>query len=111
MEQQNSAREKILKKVRNALIEASDNPYTQVDFEAAIFETPEALDIQFAEVFNSNGGHFVYCENPKDFSAQISALCKEKEWDKVLIQDPDLKVLFDKTGFDQFELKETLSAN
>lgn len=114
MENQNSAREKLLKKVRNALLEQSDNPYNHADFEAPLFKESQALDIEFAEQFNANGGQFIYCEDPKDFIVQLEAIRQENNWNGIHIMDDDLRLLFEKTGFDHYSLEyseETSQAN
>jgi len=104
MEHQNTAREKILKKVRNALLSPTENPYNHVDFEADLYDYKEDLDVLFAQQFNLNGGQFIYCENPKDFTVQLDELRKAKGWEKIQIVDEDLVSLFDKCSFKHFKI-------
>jgi len=104
MEQQNTAKEKILKKVRKALLEPTENPYNNADFESELFENKEELDICFAQMFSENKGYFIYCQDPKDFTLQLHNLIQQEGWDKIKIMDDDLQNLFEKTGFDNYEL-------
>ena len=66
--QEATPKERMLKKIRKALIEKAENPFPKFEDTEAIFaSSPELLEIQFAEAFNKVNGQFVYCEDEKDF--------------------------------------------
>ena len=73
--QEATPKERMLKKIRKALIEKAENPFPKFEDTEAIFaSSPELLEIQFAEAFNKVNGQFVYCEDEKDFLLQLNGL-------------------------------------
>ena len=90
--QEITSREKILKKIRNALINKSDKPAIAVDYESDIyFNVDETLDLVFAEEFTKIAGKFVYCQNENEFIALLKSLISEKKWGKIYCIDELLK--------------------
>jgi len=85
---ESTAREKVLKNVRNALINKLENPYPDIDFDKSVYsDKNEPLDITFAEEFTNVAGKFVFCENEKDFKSQLKLLFEEKKWKSVFCLD------------------------
>ncbi|MEI6766540.1 MAG: lactate utilization protein [Bacteroidota bacterium] len=94
-----TSREKILKKVRNASINAAENLYTEVDTTSPIYpEMAETADISFAQAFTAISGNFVYCENTAEIISNLSELIKEKEWDHLYCFEKSLAALLTKGG-------------
>ena len=62
-------KEKLLKKIRNALINTTiETKDYAVDFDSAIqTETDDSLEIQFAKSFTQSGGKFVFCIDENEF--------------------------------------------
>ncbi len=90
--QETTSREKILKKIRNALINKSDNPALTVDYESDIyFNSDETLDLVFAKEFTNIAGKFVYCQHENEFITLIKSLIKEKNWENIHCMDEALK--------------------
>ena len=89
MEDSTTSREKILKKVRKALIAtAKDELPGNIDFDSPIYETPnEPLEIMFAQQFTKLNGKFVFCEDEKDFLINLKALIFENKWENVHVID------------------------
>ncbi len=86
-----TSREKILKKIRNALISKEEIPYPDIDFEDSVFkELEESLEINFAQEFNNAGGQFVYCDNEQDFLDNLRFLISNNKWENILTLDPGL---------------------
>jgi L-lactate dehydrogenase complex protein LldG len=76
-----TSREKILKKVRKALIHKTTQDIPDVDLESNIYAIPdEPMEILFAQKFTKLNGKFVFCESDRDFAANLQALLKENEW-------------------------------
>lgn len=72
---ESTTREKVLKRVRNALISKTANPYPEIDMGAAIYEPiTEPLDITFAEELTKVGGKFIYCENMDEMLSTLNLL-------------------------------------
>ena len=63
---ESTSKEKVLKKVRNALINKLENPFKDVDFTSNVFfQQKEGPEVEFATKLVENGGTFIYCENEK----------------------------------------------
>ncbi|MEI6577413.1 MAG: LUD domain-containing protein [Bacteroidota bacterium] len=79
--EESTSKEKVLKSIRNALINVAENPFPQVDFTKAIFkEFEDSLDVSFATEFTRVGGKFVYCEDEDDFIQSYRILSEQSEW-------------------------------
>lgn len=90
--EESTTREKVLKKVRHALIYKTDNPFPQVDFESPIYKPlSDTPDVNFAEVFTSLGGIFIYCENENELELSLKGLHAECEWNNVFCSDPEIQ--------------------
>lgn len=76
-----TSREKILKKVRKALIHKTTQETPDVDLESNIYNIPdEPMEILFAQKFTKLNGKFVFCESEKEFAEHLASLCKEHSW-------------------------------
>jgi L-lactate dehydrogenase complex protein LldG len=92
-----TAREKVLKSIRNALISKLENPYPDVDFDSPVFEQlDEAPEIVFAQEFIKVGGKFVYCSNDAEFAGSLNSVMRENRWDSVHCIDVPLQDLLRK---------------
>ncbi|MBI4946492.1 MAG: LUD domain-containing protein [Bacteroidetes bacterium] len=81
MHQETTTKEKILKKVRKALIQKSSST-ANIDFDSDIYQkAEEPLEIIFAQQFTKLNGKFIYCENEKELSENLSMLMEENKWD------------------------------
>jgi len=89
-------REKVLKKIRDAIIDKSDNPYQNIDFESSVYSTSaDSLDIIFAEAFNESNGSFIYCADEKEFLNNFHYLATQKNWQNIFCFDDDLTELLE----------------
>jgi L-lactate dehydrogenase complex protein LldG len=83
-----TSREKILKHVRDALIEKTEPPFPILDQESPVFtEMTEPLDVSFAEALIRIGGKFVYCESEDEFTGTLKSFILEKDWGVLYCQD------------------------
>lgn len=97
--EESTSREKVLKKVRHALIYKTDNPYPQVDFESPIYtQISETPDVNFAQEFSKVGGVFVYCEDEHELITTLSALNNECKWSDIFCNDPLLQYQLTQAG-------------
>ena len=97
--EESTSREKVLKKIRGALIDKTDPPYPLIDKESNIYkEISEPLDVTFAQEFVNAAGKFVYCEYHDEFIAILQSFIMEKEWPVVFCYDPVLQDLLRKGG-------------
>ncbi|HXA02689.1 MAG TPA: lactate utilization protein [Cytophagaceae bacterium] len=86
------SREKILKKVRKALLTRKPT-VPEPDFNSEIFtKDPEKdLSVIFAENFVKAKGEFIYCEDLTDFENSISSLVKIRGLEKIFLLEPVLE--------------------
>ncbi|MFA5244023.1 MAG: LUD domain-containing protein, partial [Pedobacter sp.] len=85
--------EKMLKKIRKALLEKRDNPYPNLEDTPLYEEYNDHLDILFAEQFMAVAGNFVFCENDIQLIENLLQLAEEKGWRKIYCWEPELQKL------------------
>jgi len=89
--EESTTKEKILKSVRNALINKTDNPFKNVDFSGELFHAQkEVPEVEFALNLNEAGGTFIYCDNEKDFLNNLQALMLQEGWKMLTSTDDQL---------------------
>ncbi len=97
--EESTSREKILKRVRNALINKQENPFQSIEFESDIYQKPDdSLDINFAQEFSNADGQFVYCETPADFPINLKILMQQRGWDDVFCLDKSIHYALESEG-------------
>jgi len=97
--EESTSREKILKKIRDALIEKTEPPYPIIDQESSVYvEMTEPLDVTFAEALVRIAGKFVYCESEDEFIGNLKSFILEKDWGVLFCQDPKLHHLLKMGG-------------
>lgn len=109
LDQNTTAKEKILKKVRQALIFKSKAVYANIDLESNVYAQPqehEPLLETFARNFTQVQGQFIYCDNKFDFLDKFLTLVERKKyktlhcWEDALqdqLKDSGIPFVFDKT--------------
>lgn len=77
---ESTQKEKVLKNVRDALVNALDAPFKDVDMDGQVFFQPsdDALDIAFAEEFSKLNGKFIYCANTMELSHALLGILRER---------------------------------
>lgn len=92
--EESTTKEKILKKVRNALISKSENPFKDIDFSSPVYKKlEESPEIQFALNLREAGGQFIYCENDKAIVDNLRTLMKQKGWKQLYSLDEKISNL------------------
>lgn len=77
-------KERMLKSIRKALIEKTDNPYPNLADNGAIFtQSNEMLEVQFAEEFSKINGQFYFCESTGQCIDDIKQLIEDRKWSNV----------------------------
>ncbi len=77
---ESTSKEKVLKNIREALVNSMAPPYESVDLESNVFakQLDEFSEIAFAEAFSAAGGQFVYCGDFEELNLNLRALLEEK---------------------------------
>lgn len=106
-----SAKEGILKNIRKALTQKTEQPYPAYEkVEFAFEQTQEDLSVLFAEKFTSLLGKFSFVENEQELVSQIGDLVDQKGWNEVFCLDENIKsamVSFGFKGFTEKSLKDS----
>jgi L-lactate dehydrogenase complex protein LldG len=85
---ESTSREKVLKKIRNALTDKVPNPFPSLDFESPVYIQPsDSAEINFAHAFTANGGHFVFCENEPALIANLSSFTRDLSLKNIFAAD------------------------
>jgi L-lactate dehydrogenase complex protein LldG len=89
--QESTTREKVLKKIRNALISKTANPYPNLDFDSPVFRmNDEVPELIFAAAFREAGGQFVFCSDMLEFAENLLNLAQSKKWTSLLCVEREL---------------------
>jgi L-lactate dehydrogenase complex protein LldG len=92
-----SSKEKILKKIREALSNPVPLPFPKSEGTDYVFQTQkDDLEILFAEEFTKLLGKFAFCVNEKDMKSQLQQLVAEKKWKNIYcVEERLLKIIDD----------------
>lgn len=97
--EETTSREKVLKKIRGALMSKTDNPYPSLDTESSIYhDFTETKDITFAQEFTKAAGKFIYCENENELKVNLAAVVAENNWQNIFTAEPAIKSLLEEVN-------------
>jgi L-lactate dehydrogenase complex protein LldG len=109
MQDSTTSKEKILKKIRKALIHKSPTEIGDVDKDSEIFAaSEEPLEIQFAQNFSALNGKFVFCENEEEFIESFDFIAKDNDWQNIFCLDQSIKVMLRKGSITFSDKEEDL---
>ena len=105
-----SAKENILKKIRQALSQSTPIPFPQSEGHHSVF-TPatQVPEIEFAEQFTKLQGKFIFCMDHRELAEQLKGLVVHGDLKKLYCREDKLKALLKEHAFDGFsdvELKD-----
>jgi L-lactate dehydrogenase complex protein LldG len=90
--QDTTSREKILKKIRKALLNKSTKELGDVNSEADVFfNTEEPLEIKFAQNFTGASGKFIFCENEQELIENIQFIANDSKLKNIFCVEPKIK--------------------
>lgn len=97
--EESTSKEKVLKKIRDALIEKTEAPFPILDPDTPVF-TPleEPLEINFAEELLKVSGKFVYCESEDEFLSVLQSFILEKDWPVLFCYDDKIQKMLRQGG-------------
>jgi L-lactate dehydrogenase complex protein LldG len=91
-----SAKENILKRIRQALSNPVPVPFPNSEGTASVYQpTPEELEVKFAEEFSALQGKFLYCSNKEELLEGLRSLIQVRGWKetKVVCKEESLRDL------------------
>ncbi|HSQ44902.1 MAG TPA: lactate utilization protein [Ginsengibacter sp.] len=95
-----SSKEKILKKVREALTNPVPLPFPKSEGTNSAFpQQKEDLEITFAEEFTKLLGKFAFCVSEADMKLQLQQLISEKKWTNIFCKEDNLLKIFNDGKF------------
>ena len=103
MNETTTSKEKLLKKIRKALLEKRDNPYPNLEDAPLYPESDELLEVVFAEELIKVSGNFVFCEDEIHLIENIILLAEEKKWRKIYCWEKPLQDLLKKYEYPFYE--------
>jgi L-lactate dehydrogenase complex protein LldG len=98
-----TSKEKLLKKVRKALLEKRDNPYPNLEDLPHYAHSEELPEVLFAEQFTAIAGQFVFCESEVQFIENLLELAEIRKWRKIYCWEPPLQGILNRFGYPFFE--------
>lgn len=97
------AKENILKRIREALINPVPLPFPNSEGNGSVYvQSDEEPVVIFAEEFTKLQGKFAFCANEADLKTQLSNLILEKNWGKVFCKEPELKEMLKSIAVDDY---------
>jgi L-lactate dehydrogenase complex protein LldG len=96
------SKEKILKKIRQALSTTVPVPFPHSEGNESVFQpaTQEA-EVEFAENFTKLQGKFAFCLKETELVQQLQMLIASREWKNIYCREDALKTMFQTNGFAQ----------
>jgi L-lactate dehydrogenase complex protein LldG len=86
-----SAKENILKRIRQALVNPTPVPFPQSEGNSSVYSHPtQDNEIEFAENFGRIQGRFLYCSNTEEMIGQLQQLISQQGWTKVFCREKGL---------------------
>ena len=83
-----TAKENIMKRIKEALLKPVPLPFPDREKEENIFvENNEDLAVLFAKEFKALQGNFCFCENKEAFKNSLAKLIAEKNWTKIFYKE------------------------
>lgn len=94
-----TAKERMLKKIRQALLHKRENPYPDFEDTPLYMDEGESLDVVFAGALTAAGGHFIYCDGEIDLIDNLIAFVEENKVSKLALWETGLQNFLGKYGF------------
>jgi L-lactate dehydrogenase complex protein LldG len=93
-----SAKENILKKIRQALVNPTPVPFPQSEGNSSVYTAPtQENEIEFAENFSRISGRFIYCADIAELNVQLEQLITSQTWAQVYCREPQLLSMLEKS--------------
>jgi len=103
MKENTTSKERLLKKIRKALLERRDNPYPNLEELPLYAPASEIPEVVFAEQFTAVSGQFVFCEDEMQFIENLLTLAEQRNWRKIYCWEQPLKDILNTYEYPFFE--------
>jgi L-lactate dehydrogenase complex protein LldG len=90
------AKENILKKIRQALVNPTPVPFPQSEGNSSVYSaSTQENEIEFAENFGRISGRFIYCADDAEMTVQIQQLITSNSWTQVFCRESGLLTILE----------------
>ena len=90
------AKENILKRIRQALVNPTPVPFPQSEGNSSVYRPPyQENEIEFAENFGKIQGRFLYCIDTEEMILQLKQLITQQAWAQVFCREKGLLSLLE----------------
>jgi len=103
MRDNTTSKERLLKKIRKALLEKRDNPYPKLEDLPHYPPNDELLEVVFAKEFTAVSGQFVFCEDEVQLIENLLNLADQHKWHKIYCWEPAVQEILTRFDFPYFE--------
>jgi len=103
MRDNTTSKERLLKKIRKALLEKRDNPYPNLEDLPHYPPNDELLEVVFAKEFTAVSGQFVFCEDEVQLIENLLNLADQHKWHKIYCWEPAVQEILTRFDFPYFE--------
>ncbi|MEH6304445.1 LUD domain-containing protein [Olivibacter sp. CPCC 100613] len=100
--QEATAKERLLKKIRKALLLKRDNPYPNLEEVPLYKESDEVIEILFAQNFTAVAGNFVFCEDEIQLIESLLAITEKEGLRKIYAWEKEIQKILDRYEFPYF---------
>jgi L-lactate dehydrogenase complex protein LldG len=98
-----TAKENILKKIRQALSHSTPLPFPQSEGNSSVFQPgQQELEIEFAQQLTKLNGKFIFCLNHQELVAQLNQLIEHVGWKNIYCSEDKLKTTLKENQFHHF---------
>lgn len=94
-----TAKERMLKSIRQALLQKRDNPHPEFEDSQLFMDEEEGLDVTFAREFTNVSGKFMYCDGEIAVIENLIALVEELGVNKIYAWESEVQTLLKTYGF------------
>ena len=90
------AKENILKRIRQALVNPTPVPFPQSEGNSSVYAPPkQENEIEFAENFGRVQGRFLYCSNTEEMIQQLKQLISQQGWAQIFCREKGLLLILE----------------
>jgi len=94
-----TAKEKMLKKIRQALLQKKENPHPMFEENQLYKDEEDSLDVTFAREFTQMSGNFIYCDGEINLIENLIILVEKINISKIYIWEKPIQQMMDQFGF------------
>jgi L-lactate dehydrogenase complex protein LldG len=106
------AKENILKKIRKALTNSTPLPFPQSEGSSSVYQpSQQDLELEFAQRFTNLQGRFVFCENYKELTSQLTQIAANNKWEKIYCREEGLRKMLADNQFNNYSHNDLASCD